>query len=280
MNKPEPLGQTSAVPNIKPLPEWNDGELQVKVATLCGWETHTRNGRLVLDGLPNYPSDLNAMHEAEVQLMTANAWPTYLEHLADCSPMFTHRATARQRAEAFVATLTDVPSPKSTSNDSPEARRASAEGETRCGCTNQNTDYNCPIHSDSISRPVTRTSEGGPIKLNEQHKELIVEWAKGSESGYPTGDKMWGNEEARRINLETFARSVLKVSPSEGVLREALKKTREAMLRHAGWEKRFKWDGSELPMVRPADVAEAEELCQKALSSEGVTTATQRQKKE
>ena len=43
---------------------------------------------------------------------------------------------------------------------------------------------------------------GGPIPLNERHKEIIENWA--------TDEKdLWSNDEARRINLETFVRSIL-----------------------------------------------------------------------
>ncbi len=54
---------------------------------------------------PSYLRDLNAMHEAEVQLMTAEIWPTYVRWLCEKSPIFPHRATAAQRAEAFLKTL-------------------------------------------------------------------------------------------------------------------------------------------------------------------------------
>jgi hypothetical protein len=52
------------------------------------------------------------------------------------------------------------------------------------------------------------TGFGGPIPLNEKHKELIDEWSRERKD---LGD-LWGNQECRRINLETFARSILAAS--------------------------------------------------------------------
>ena len=66
-----------------------------------------------LEGLPNYPVDLNAMHEAE---KTLDNWPDYLHHLCcvicgdsdepynqDATTIFCMvKATAIQRAEAFL----------------------------------------------------------------------------------------------------------------------------------------------------------------------------------
>lgn len=71
-----------------------------------------RNGKATLERPPNYCGDLNAMHEAEkvldVDIMKAGS-PRYVysTHLytivaKDCQPF---RATARQRAEAFLRTV-------------------------------------------------------------------------------------------------------------------------------------------------------------------------------
>jgi hypothetical protein len=47
-------------------------------------------------------------------------------------------------------------------------------------------------------------SERGLIKLNERQESTIKQWAADS----PHGD-LWGSEEARDINLHTFARLIL-----------------------------------------------------------------------
>ena len=65
-------------------------------------------------GIPNYCNDLNAMHEAE-KTIAENKWSLYRDNLRDAvlGPIRTvHEwcksdlhATARQRAEAFLRTL-------------------------------------------------------------------------------------------------------------------------------------------------------------------------------
>lgn len=55
--------------------------------------------------IPNYCTDLNAMHEAEEHL-DGDLWIGYMTTLADIEgSLFGIRATARQRAEAFLRTL-------------------------------------------------------------------------------------------------------------------------------------------------------------------------------
>lgn len=58
--------------------------------------------------VPNYPYDLNAMHEAESAL-NLNQWDAYESHLksitAQAGVYSPIRATAAQRAEAFLRTL-------------------------------------------------------------------------------------------------------------------------------------------------------------------------------
>ena len=54
-----------------------------------------------LDNIPNYPSDLNAMHEAEKTLSDKHGddeWSRYTDSITVC-------ATAAERAEAFLKTL-------------------------------------------------------------------------------------------------------------------------------------------------------------------------------
>lgn len=99
-------------------------ELRVKVAELCGWKKwdgskplkYRRGPEFCLaDNLPDYPNDLNAMHEAEklldVDIDHGNSPRyTYTRHLYNLvceedgrsQPC---RATATQRALAFVMTM-------------------------------------------------------------------------------------------------------------------------------------------------------------------------------
>lgn len=49
-------------------------------------------------------ADLNAMHEAEQVLTTFDEWDIYCVYLGDTQPSCA-KATARQRAEAFLRTL-------------------------------------------------------------------------------------------------------------------------------------------------------------------------------
>lgn len=56
------------------------------------------------------------------------------------------------------------------------------------------------------------SAQGGPIPLNSVQQELIKSWSADS----PHGD-LWGNDEARLINLTTFARSILAAQPQASV---------------------------------------------------------------
>lgn len=91
-------------------------ELRIKVAELCGW-THLRFAFGTLWGfkgnddrwspgccgdtpnVPNYPNDLDAMHEAEKMLPD---YRIYTGYLVDLVPQFAIHASAYQRALAFV----------------------------------------------------------------------------------------------------------------------------------------------------------------------------------
>jgi len=59
--------------------------------------------------VPNYPNDLNAMHEAEISYIITNGlWDDYVGHLKAImyqGERFWGQATAKQRAEAFLKTL-------------------------------------------------------------------------------------------------------------------------------------------------------------------------------
>ena len=119
----------------------SDEELRIKVAELCGWKPEvdrrdltcictiwTKNGKVASSSghLPDYPQDLNAMHEAEELLQLCNdpeckhdecgkgTWGFYTRTLDEVvddnfqkggSWGVSYSATARQRAEAFVLTM-------------------------------------------------------------------------------------------------------------------------------------------------------------------------------
>ena len=78
----------------------SDEQLCAEVARLDG-----RQG----DIIPNYPHDLNAVHEVEKKI-TDELDLVYLKHLVDCCdfdspPTPVERATARQRCEALLVCL-------------------------------------------------------------------------------------------------------------------------------------------------------------------------------
>ena len=87
---------------------------RIAIAKACGytqgvgmngleWWTN-REG--VHDEPPDYPNDLNAMHEAEETLGSyIPSFMRYLDTLKDISPLCGVRATAAQRAEAFLRTI-------------------------------------------------------------------------------------------------------------------------------------------------------------------------------
>lgn len=106
-----------------------DNEIRIAIAEKCGWKLddggiHYRDpegfyrptGSMLnfkAGGLPDYPNDLNAMHEAEKTLNNekVNLWYRYANELSfgvwrDSLPdAHLINATARQRAEAFCRTL-------------------------------------------------------------------------------------------------------------------------------------------------------------------------------
>ena len=101
----------------------SDEQINHRIAELCGW-TEIRNSvyrhhkpwghpplnRDRIKLLPDYCTDLNEMHEAEMTLTKAQ-WVDFVQHLthdwislSDAWKDVCH-ATARQRAEAFLRTL-------------------------------------------------------------------------------------------------------------------------------------------------------------------------------
>jgi hypothetical protein len=89
-----------------------DDEINASIAEACGWTevnvTH-RSGRapgasyVGSEFIPNYCTDLNAMHEAETTLLAHDLWT--MAYNLPYSGALNFRASARQRAEAFLRTL-------------------------------------------------------------------------------------------------------------------------------------------------------------------------------
>jgi len=107
----------------------NDNEINIAIAEACGWKLKRQftgqakgigvwldaNGDLrSWTCIPNYTTDLNAMHEAE-KVLTEKQIRSYaftLAQVLDTTPtvdlddqFLNVHATARQRAEAFLRTL-------------------------------------------------------------------------------------------------------------------------------------------------------------------------------
>lgn len=89
-----------------------DEQINAAIAEACGWEVQLsflQSGlEIVRDGkrkpLPNYCTDLNAMHLAEQTIYNHNnLWTAYYYHIG-AGPLSLH-ATARKKAEAFLRAL-------------------------------------------------------------------------------------------------------------------------------------------------------------------------------
>ena len=99
-----------------------DDQIRIAIAEWCGWKfivSHDVMGKAVPDRwikdemeyfedhpFPDYPNDLNAVHEAEKKL-DVNPWQQYINLLPDIiedwrSPI---HATAHQRCEALLKTI-------------------------------------------------------------------------------------------------------------------------------------------------------------------------------
>jgi len=89
---------------------------RIAIAEACGWKNIQMSACVELatgwkDGwksrLPDYPADLNAMHEAEEGLFDRNDWSAcrYEETLKSMTRAWAWHATAAQRAEAFLRTI-------------------------------------------------------------------------------------------------------------------------------------------------------------------------------
>jgi len=97
-------------------------EINIAISEACGWkrervsddfcgttfEAWKRDGKRLIaaQALPDYCHDLNAMHEAEPVLFkhNLNSWQAYTDWLNAVCDYPIYRATARQRAEAFLKT--------------------------------------------------------------------------------------------------------------------------------------------------------------------------------
>ena len=78
-------------------------EQRIAIAEACGWKTGYRDPE-AWHPLPDYLTDLNAMHEAENSLTTAQM-TTMSQYLYRRLGMLWGFATASQRAEAFLRTV-------------------------------------------------------------------------------------------------------------------------------------------------------------------------------
>jgi hypothetical protein len=105
----------------------NKEKQRIKIAEACGWKSIGYGLGGIMIGvapgnsgsrrLPDYPNDLNAMHEAEKVLEGSKVWNRYTEELGKLrhyNPVIHDlrsfaniivSATAAQRSEAFLKTL-------------------------------------------------------------------------------------------------------------------------------------------------------------------------------
>lgn len=87
-------------------------QINAAVAEACGWHSITTTGIHGMKGplrgymqIPDYCTDLNAMHEAEGTLNEDQLWQMAREIEKNWEDQWYFRATAHQRAEAFLKTL-------------------------------------------------------------------------------------------------------------------------------------------------------------------------------
>lgn len=89
---------------------------RIAIAEACGWKTEYRDAVSSVTALPDYLNDLNAMHDAENFLFPVEIsdlygpdlvkeYASYLPHMCIGHPGGAMRATASQRAEAFLRTI-------------------------------------------------------------------------------------------------------------------------------------------------------------------------------
>ena len=90
----------------------NNEKERIAIAEACGivskdkWGSLYKTPRGILRDCPDYPTDLNAMHEAEKVLTLPERRKYRKTLLGHCEPAsIAIHATAAQRAEAFLRTL-------------------------------------------------------------------------------------------------------------------------------------------------------------------------------
>jgi hypothetical protein len=83
-----------------------DDQINEAIATASGWKGCPECNDLICEDnfIPNYCKDLNAMHKAEWSLTDDQLWRMARE-IERNDEQWYFRATARQRAEAFLRTL-------------------------------------------------------------------------------------------------------------------------------------------------------------------------------
>jgi len=85
-------------------------QINAAIAEACGrkrrpdGDWYPDNGSAGTQAIPNYCTDLNAMHEAEKGLEDPDCYEEWLADVCGGTSYLFH-ATARQRAEAFLRTL-------------------------------------------------------------------------------------------------------------------------------------------------------------------------------
>jgi len=86
-------------------------QINVAIAEACGRRRNPNGGwypdnglKVGTQGIPNYSADLNAMHQAEWSLTDDQLW-RMARNIERNDEQWYFRATARQRAEAFLRTL-------------------------------------------------------------------------------------------------------------------------------------------------------------------------------
>jgi len=84
----------------------NNEQINAAIAEACGWKGCPECNESICEDnfIPNYCKDLNAMHQAEWSLTDDQLWRMARE-IERNDEQWYFRATARQRAEAFLRTL-------------------------------------------------------------------------------------------------------------------------------------------------------------------------------
>jgi hypothetical protein len=100
-----------------------DQQKRIRIAEKCGWtdikekwsgiygeptELGGKNKNYLWRRVPDYLNDLNAMHEAERQILNEETWQIYRHNLTKITFNTGEdevSATARQRADAFLLTI-------------------------------------------------------------------------------------------------------------------------------------------------------------------------------